>query len=204
LRIICLINDAGRLLPASVLPGNVMDLLKIHDEYYERVRRFILSVVKDTWGADDLTQETFIRISKHINALHDPSRLSPWIFRIAWNLCMDYHKNKRSPEMNNQESLLEITGGIRILDSLEQHEMGACVQEKIRALPENLRVSLILFDVEGLSHSEIAEILDISIENSKVRLHRARTELKVILENECRFERNKRDVFVCLPVEDPL
>jgi RNA polymerase sigma-70 factor (ECF subfamily) len=50
------------------------------------------------------------------------------------------------------------------------------------------------------SHQEIAEILDISIENVKVRLHRARRKLKTILEEECRFEVDERSVFICQPV----
>lgn len=80
--------------------------------------------------------------------------------------------------------------------------MGVCVQEKINRLPDTLRLPIILFDIEGLSPAEIADILDISIDNAKVRLHRARAELKIILKNECKFERNDRGVFVCTPVSD--
>ncbi|MBT6339012.1 MAG: hypothetical protein HOJ48_06915 [Desulfobacula sp.] len=56
-----------------------------------------------------------------------------------------------------------------------------CVQEKTKLLPESLRTPLLLFDIMGFSHREIADILDISLENTKVRLHRAHKQLKVIL-----------------------
>lgn len=174
-----------------------MEFLKIHDDYYDRIKRFILSVVKDSWTADDIVQETFIRINKHIGSLRDSSRLSSWIYRIAWNLCMDYQKKK--PEISNQDDLEGLSCGIKIQQRMEQHEMGVCVQEKINRLPDTLRLPMILFDIEGLSHAEIADILDITIDNAKVRLHRARAELKIILENECRFERDDRGVFVCTP-----
>lgn len=174
-----------------------MEFLKIHDDYYERIKRFILSVVKDSWIADDIVQETFIRINKHIGSLRDSSRLSSWIYRIAWNLCMDYQKKKA--EISNQDDLEGLSCGIKIQQRMEQHEMGVCVQEKINRLPDTLRIPMILFDIEGLSHAEIADILDITIDNAKVRLHRARAELKIILENECRFERDDRGVFVCTP-----
>lgn len=174
-----------------------MEFLKIHDDYYDRIKRFILSVVKDSWIADDIVQETFIRINKHIGSLRDSSRLSSWIYRIAWNLCMDYQKKKA--EISNQDDLEGLSCGIKIQQRMEQHEMGVCVQEKINRLPDTLRIPMILFDIEGLSHAEIADILDITIDNAKVRLHRARAELKIILENECRFERDDRGVFVCTP-----
>jgi len=82
----------------------------------------------------------------------------------------------------------------------EQHQMGECVQDKIRLLPESQQTVLILYDLMGFSQQEIAEIVDISVENVKVRLHRARKKLKTILEESCRFEVDERNVFVCDPV----
>jgi len=82
----------------------------------------------------------------------------------------------------------------------EQHQMGECVQDKIRLLPESYQTVLALFDLMEFSHQEIAEILDISVENVKVRLHRARKKLKTILEEKCRFEVDERNVLICDPV----
>ena len=81
----------------------------------------------------------------------------------------------------------------------EQHRMGECVQDKIRLLPESYQTVLVLFDLMEFSHQEIAEILDISIENVKVRLHRARKKLKAILEENCKFEIDERNVLICDP-----
>ena len=74
------------------------------------------------------------------------------------------------------------------------------LQDKIRLLPESYQTVLVLFDLMEFSHQEIAEIIGISIENVKVRLHRARKKLKVILEEECRFEVDERNVLICEPV----
>ena len=82
---------------------------------------------------------------------------------------------------------------------LEQRQMGECVQDKINLLPEPLRTVIILFDTMDLSHQEIAESLGITVENVKVRLHRARKKLKAILEEECTFEVDERNVIVCEP-----
>jgi RNA polymerase sigma-70 factor (ECF subfamily) len=71
-------------------------------------------------------------------------------------------------------------------------------------LPESQRTVIELFDVLGFAQKEIAEILDITVENVKVRLHRARKNLKVILEKKCAFERDERDVLVCVPKMESL
>jgi RNA polymerase sigma-70 factor (ECF subfamily) len=68
-------------------------------------------------------------------------------------------------------------------------------------LPESLRTVLILFDVMDLGHQEIADILGITVENVKVRLHRVRKRLKAILEEKCTFEVDERNVLVCEPVD---
>jgi RNA polymerase sigma-70 factor (ECF subfamily) len=93
----------------------------------------------------------------------------------------------------------EILAGPLFQKELEQHQMSECVQEKVRRLPESYQTVLVLFDLMEFSHQEIAEILDISVENVKVRLHRARKKLKTILEEECRFEVDERNVLICDP-----
>ena len=80
--------------------------------------------------------------------------------------------------------------------------MSACVVDKFQYLPDNMRMALCLFDVEGFTHKEIAEILSIEVSNVKVRVHRARKKMKKILNDNCKFERDRRNVFVCLPSED--
>jgi RNA polymerase sigma-70 factor (ECF subfamily) len=94
----------------------------------------------------------------------------------------------------------EILSGPLFQKEFEQYQMGECVQDKIRLLPESHQAVLVLFDLMELSHQEIAEILNISVENVKVRLHRARKKLKTILEEKCRFEIDERNVLICDPV----
>ena len=78
--------------------------------------------------------------------------------------------------------------------------MSRCVQEKLSLLPETLRSVIIFADIMDFSHQEIADILGLTVENAKVRLHRARKKLKAILEKECTFEVDERNVLVCEPV----
>jgi len=176
----------------------------VFDQYYSRVRAFIRSIVRDDWISEDLTQEVFIRALKNWPTLKDRDRVKVWLFRIAKNLCLDYFRHehsearfKKSPDhsilpdcISPQES------------TLAQQEMTGCVQNHFRFLPENLRTVLWLFDAEGFSQKEIADILGIDIVNVKVRLHRARKKMREILKENCRFERDDRNVFVCIPCEE--
>ena len=190
-----------------------MEFWEIYDQYYAKVRKFILALVKDEWVADDLIQETFLRIQNSLRNLKDPSKLSSWIFRIAYNLCQDHFRQlklSRKEERIDQDEtdgLKEalIQKGPDIQKELEQRQMGECVQNQINLLPESLRTVLVLFDIMQFSHQEIADILGVTVENVKVRLHRARKKLKTILERECSFERDERNVLVCLPIgEGPI
>jgi len=95
-----------------------------------------------------------------------------------------------------------IQKGLDIQKELEQRQMGECVQDQINLLPESLRTVLLLFDIMEFSHQEIADILGLTVKNVKVRLHRARKKLKPILEEKCSFERDERNVLVCLPIEE--
>ena len=179
-----------------------MDLFGIHDQYYHRVRKFILASVKNESVADDLVQETFIKIQENLDRVREPEKISSWIFRIAYHLCQDHFRGLK--KSSSQE---EIHDGLVALQEssaqkeLEQGEMSRCVQDKLSLLPETQRSVIIFADIMDFSQQEIADILGLSVENVKVRLHRARKKLKAILEKECTFEVDERSVLVCEPVD---
>jgi len=185
-----------------------MKFWEIYDQYYAKVRRFILALVKDEWAADDLIQETFLRIQENLGSLRDPSKMSSWIFRIAYHLCQDHFRQLKAAQRKESIDVekIENLGDAFVQEELvqkdlEQREMGQCVQNQIDLLPQSLRVVLVLFDLMEFNQQEIADTLGITIENVKVRLHRARKKLKTILEEKCSFEKDERNVLVCNPVD---
>jgi RNA polymerase sigma-70 factor (ECF subfamily) len=179
-----------------------MDFFELYDQYYVRVRRFILASVRDEWVADDLTQEAFMRIQKNLDSLNDSSKVSSWIFRIAYNLCQDHFRSRKKPSSDECEFLEEVEADSTPLvqKELEQGEMGNCVRDVVNLLPESLLSVIILYDMMDFRQQEIAEILGTTVENVKVRLHRARKKLKALLEERCTFEMDERSVLVCDPV----
>ncbi len=177
---------------------------QIYDEHYQPVRRFIAAMLRDDWAAEDLAQETFMRAAARLDTLAHPDKLKSWIFAIARNLCLDH--------LRRAKARLPASGGVAepppdlqrnlTQERLEREEMSRCVQGKIDLLPDNHRDVLLLYDLMEMSHGEAARVLGISVGAAKVRLHRARQALKEVLERECDFERDGRNVLVCLPVRD--
>ena len=174
------------------------------------IRRYISSLVRDPAEADDLTQETFLRVFRKLETLQDEAKLSAWLYRIATNVCHDrYRQLSRRLRTVPLESSADDSSGVTPpalaaagppLDQLlEQEDMSACVQQYIEELPDSQRAVILLHDLAGMTNPEIAEMLGCSVGAAKIRLHRARTKLKSALENNCAFTTDRRGVFVCEP-----
>jgi RNA polymerase sigma-70 factor, ECF subfamily len=178
-----------------------MEFWEIYDQHYLRVKKVILALVRDEWAADDLTQETFARVQDRLGDLKDPAKLSSWIFRIAYNLCQDHFREAGkfvvTDDAEDQDT--ETAEQVSVQKEFEQHQMSECVQEEIDRLPDSLRTVLVMSHGMEFSQREIAEVMGITIDNVKVRLHRARKRLKELLEQKCAFETDERNVLVCQP-----
>jgi RNA polymerase sigma-70 factor, ECF subfamily len=178
-----------------------MDFWEIYDQHYLRVRKLTTALVRDQWAAEDLTQETFARVQDHLADLKDPAKISSWIFRIAYNLCQDHFRTMGKSVISDDLERVEIGNEEEnsLQKEFEQRQMGECVQEEVDRLPNSLRTVIILADMVEFNHREIADLLGITVENAKVRLHRARKKLKELLEQKCTFENDERNVLVCEP-----
>jgi RNA polymerase sigma-70 factor (ECF subfamily) len=178
-----------------------MEFQDIYNQHNKEIRKYVRHMVKNEWVADDIVQETFSRVMTHLSTVKDVTRLSSWIFRIAHNLCQDYFRSLKYTGSNEHQDLeeFELLPYIPVIKELEQKQMGACIQQQIDLLPVNLKTVLILRDVMEFNDKETAQILDISLENTKTRIHRARKQLKGILQDKCSFEKDERNVLVCSP-----
>ncbi len=177
------------------------DLMPLIDCYHDRLKRFVLVTVRDTWTAEDIVQETFLRAHRRIHTLRDERSVLPWLFQIAYRLCVDHFRTRtqRIEDETTDPAALKPPQAPSLEDILEQHQMSACVQGQILKLADAYRSVIWLFDIQDFSMKETAAILGISEANVRTRLHRARRKLKALLEVQCTFERDARNVFICEP-----
>lgn len=177
---------------------------EVFDAYHDRLRRFIVVTLKNDWGADDILQETFLRAHSKLDTLLDEEKLGAWLFRIAYRLCIDHFRKEQrhsTKPLAEDGETIETPDTVATDTALSRHQMNICIQNQVLHLPEHYRSVVWLFDVLGFTQKETAEVLGLSLENVKVRLHRARKKLKAILEQNCSFEKDERNVLICEPRE---
>ncbi len=185
---------------------NRPDFQHIYATFNERIRRYLTRVIGQA-DSEDVTQEVFLKVNAALNGFRGDSSLSTWIYRIATNAAMD-HLRKSLPEQATSrheaadplmcEEDIAVDLSASFLDrQLIRKEMNDCIRGIVDELPENYRTVLVLSDLEELTNSEIAEVLGISLETVKIRLHRARARLKKELERHCSFYRDDRNELAC-------
>ncbi|MFH1502427.1 MAG: sigma-70 family RNA polymerase sigma factor [Candidatus Eisenbacteria bacterium] len=140
----------------------------------------------------DLAQDSFIRAYRGIKSFKGRSSFSTWLYRVTMNTCIDYTRRKaRSVDAQTvPEEVAEYVGvepivarGPRSPDSQAlSGELGEKIQEAIEALPEYHRSVFVLYEIEGMSYKEIAEVVGCSIGTVMSRLHYARKKLQKMLQ----------------------
>jgi RNA polymerase sigma-70 factor (ECF subfamily) len=163
------------------------------DHFVARFRSKLLNysflVCRQREDAEEITQETLLRVFQNLNQLKDPERVKAWVFRIARNAClMKRRKSVFAPErelsldefMPNSSQVdgqkrIEIADWSALPeDQAFQAELRRALDDAIAGLPEIYKTVLLLRDVEELTTEETAEVLDITTDTVKTRLHRAR------------------------------
>jgi RNA polymerase sigma-70 factor (ECF subfamily) len=154
------------------------------------LRRFIRRRVADDQTADDLLQETFIRIHRGIASLDNAERLLPWVYQIARNIVHDHYRAK-------PETVEPLGDTDPAADRKDRFDGSQCrcaewTEELIGQLPETYREAIRLSEVEGLSQQEIADRLGLSLSGAKSRVQRGRAMLREVLDRCCHFEFDRR------------
>jgi RNA polymerase sigma-70 factor (ECF subfamily) len=150
------------------------------------LRRFIRSRVSDDHVADDLLQESFVRVHRSIGTLQETDRLAAWVYRIARNVIIDHRRRAANPAaaLGNTDPVAEPDDrlcGLRC-------QGAGWLDELIRSLPDGYREAVQLTEIEGHSQQEVADRLGLSLSCAKSRVQRGRAMLRDALDRCCRFE----------------
>lgn len=189
-----------------------MDFQEIYTSYQPKILGY-LSRMLGRNEAEDLTQEVFVKVDKALKEFRGEAQLSTWIYRIATNAALDrlrsssFRQRERECELGDasDESMTEpedkdVWTGEKKPDvdqQLIRQEMNRCIRNYIEQLPEDYGTVLVLSEVEGFKNREIAEILEVSLDTVKIRLHRARAKLKESLGTHCNFYLDERSELAC-------
>lgn len=165
----------------------------------EPLLRYLGRYVGEPAVAQDLLQETLIRVDRGLPGFEGRSSLKTWAFSIATRVAADYFRQPDNRvHIVDVDETAELSDADRSVDQrLVIDEMNACVREVIDSLPEDYRAAIVLHDLEGLSAIETAEVCGCSVATAKIRIHRARNRLRQALERECLFYRDDDNVLRC-------
>lgn len=185
-----------------------MEFDAMYREYRPKIVGYLTRLIGSV-EAEDLAQEVFVKAGRALGDFNDGSGFRAWIYRVATNAAID---RLRSPtfklaaagtvEVESVEGCACCGGaeeGVSVERQAIRKEMTDCVQDVISGLREPYRTILVLSEMAELKNSEIAEMLGLSLDTVKIRLHRARARLKKELEKCCSFYRDERNELACDP-----
>jgi RNA polymerase sigma-70 factor (ECF subfamily) len=173
------------------------------DAFRELVRRYerpvfslIFRMVRDTALAEDLAQDSFIKVLNNIDKYRPEFKLSSWLFKIANNVTIDHLRRRQlntismdgSPHASTAADVESTRFDVassdeNALDEMESKELGSAIERAIASLRPEYRSCILLRHVEGRSYEEIAATVDLPLGTVKTYIHRARHELREQLEH---------------------
>jgi RNA polymerase sigma-70 factor, ECF subfamily len=186
-----LIQSSDHDLVLAARSGKEKAYRELLDRYQRPVFSLIYRMVRDRELAEDLAQETFVKVFNNIGSYNPEYKFSSWIFKIASNLSIDTLRKKQPVTVSldgsrNASSPDEIESTRITIASedenpeelLEAKQLGQQIESAIAELRVEYRTAVVLRHVEGRSYEEIAEIMEVPLGTVKTYIHRARGELK--------------------------
>jgi len=160
---------------------------RIWNEHADQLRGFIYRRIPDPSVVDDLVQDVFLKVQSKVATLKDETRLPSWLYQITRNAIIDHFRGQKSEEELPGTLDLPEAEPFRVLE-----ELAECVRPMMDVLPEEYRLPLQLFDLEGLPQKEVAERLGLSLTAAKSRIQRGRERLKNVFAECCLFKLDHR------------
>jgi RNA polymerase sigma-70 factor (ECF subfamily) len=156
--------------------NNAKAQMQLYDMYCQAMYTIALRYVKDSFVAEDMMQDAFIKVFKNINNFKGEVTIGAWIKRIVINQCIDYLKKKRIELVSIEEKELTIAddGDWTVKEAVTTD----IITTAINSLPEKYKVVLNLYLIEGYDHQEIAQVLNITEVTSRSQLMRGKNKLK--------------------------
>ena len=160
------------------------------------LKGFIRKRVNNEAETDDILQEVFLRVHKHIGELNDPERLISWMYQITRHIIIDYYRSaERRREVpvglaTNFEE--DVADNHAVTESDAKTELSGCLRPMLDRLSAEYREAIRLVELEGLTHQQAATRLGLSVPGMKSRVQRGRQQLRKLLDDCCLIELDTR------------
>ena len=167
-----------------IIEGNTNAFNILVDRYKDLVYSLALKMVKNREEAEEVAQDTFIKVFKSLSKFKGDSKFSTWIYKVTYNTCLDrLKKQKREQQVVSIDEFNtnQIKSIDNALDKMENEEREKAIQDCIQFLPADDAFLLTLFYYEEQSLEEIAKVIGLTANNVKVKLFRSRKKLTTIL-----------------------
>jgi RNA polymerase sigma factor (sigma-70 family) len=170
-----------------ILQGETNLFAVLVNRYKDMIFTLSLKMVKNKEEAEEAAQDTFIKVYNSLSKFKGDSKFSTWIYKIAYNACLDRLKKNKKEDLNI--SIDEFSSHLvktmdNALSALEDKERKQAIQNCLNLLPREDNFLLTLFYFEDQNLEEIGKIMDINANNVKVKLFRSRQKLAVILKKQ--------------------
>ena len=173
--------EADQRLIARVLDGHREEFSVLIGRYSDPLYRHALGMTGSPDVAEDILQTSFIKAFQHLAEVR--GRFDAWVFRIVANGCKDWLKNIRRTHLSYEED--DQPSGFATPDEeLDRTELRTDLDRALAALAPSLREAFVMKHVEGRSYEEMADLLGTTVGALKMRVHRAREALQVLLEEK--------------------
>jgi RNA polymerase sigma-70 factor (ECF subfamily) len=174
-------DDGDAALVRAARDGDMRAFEALYRRHVGRVHGVIARLVGSHGArAEDLAQEAFVRAWQALPAYRFESAFGTWLYRLAVNTALMELRSRRSrPQMDGDEDVFDGIGGVDSAGHVTALSMD--LERAVASLPPRARAVLVLYDVEGWKHEEIAAELDMAVGSSKAQLHRARGLLRTRL-----------------------
>ncbi len=150
--------------------------------YQKKIYDFIYRMIRNHQDAADLSMEAFVRAYKNLKSFEERSSFYVWLTRIAVNLCINFSKREKFRSFLSIFDLPEKPTAISSpIEKIEEEELKLAIDRAIKSLPKRQRISFILKFYQGLTHQEIAEIMEISEGAAKANYFQAIQKLQNLL-----------------------
>ena len=171
----------------KVLNGDANAFAVLVDRYKDLVYTLVFRMMKHKEEAEEVAQDTFVKVYKSLHKFKGQSKFSTWIYRVAYNTCLDrIKKNKRQQYTVTIDEYTEhqVKTLDNALDKIEEKERQQAIKDCLELLPSEDSFLLTLYYFEEQSLDEISKIVNLKPNNVKVKLFRSRKKLATILKEQ--------------------